>query len=283
MTIFLSYLFYFVASTVSALQIRWLTKKKDLASTEQVLFTFQLIFILFLGSLTFPLFSRFYIAGNHLHLFLLALVCGICGIGANLFSIIAQKHLEAGVTTLVMNIYTPISIFLASILLHEGLGLLQIVGTILLLFGVVLVSQKHRVGRFSFDKYFLLTVLGGIFLGVLIVAERALMKATGFSAGVMLSWGFQALCLGIVALLTKSKHTYPAKEVVSMGLVRFFSATSWVTMVYILGNVSLASSVSTFKVVTVFVAAAIFLGEREDLPRKILGSLVAILGLLLMK
>jgi drug/metabolite transporter (DMT)-like permease len=283
MTVILSYIFYFVASTSSSLQMRWLTKKRDLESSEQILFTFQIIFILFLGSLTFPLFSPFHLTGNYLHLFLLALVCGVCGIGANLFSIISQKHLEVGVSTLVMNIYTPVSIILSSFLLHEGLTSIQILGTVLLLFAVVLVSQKHRVGRFSFDRYFLLTILGGVSLGFLIVAERALMKATGFSAGVIISWGFQTLCLGIVALFAQKRHRYTNVDVISMGLVRFLSATSWVTMVYVLSNVSLAASISTFKVVTVVITAAIFLHEREDMPRKVLGSIIAVLGLLLMK
>ena len=160
---------------------------------------------------------------------------------------------------------------------------MQIFGTILLLVAVVLISKKHRIGTFRFDKYFLLTVLGGVFLGVLIVAERALMKTTGFSAAIIMSWGSQAFFLGIVALYTKSKHRYSPKEVISMGLVKFLSATSWVIMVYVVGNISLVSSVSTFKVVTVFIAAALFLGEREDLPRKIFGSIIAVIGLLLMK
>lgn len=283
MAILLSYLFYFTASTASSLQMRWVTKKKDLDSNAQALFTFQVIFILFLGSLTFPLFSPFYLSSNYLHIFLLALVCGVCGIGANLFNIVAQKHLEAGVSVLVDKVYVPISIFLSFVLLQERLNHLQIFGTVLLLTAMILVSKQHRIGRFSFDRYFLLTVLGGAFLGVLIVAERALMKATGFSAGIIISWGFQAFFLGLVALFIKSKHTYSPTEVLSTGLIRFLSATSWVTMVWVVGNLSLTSAVSTFKVVTVFLAAALFLHEREDLPRKIFGSIVAVLGLLLMR
>jgi len=283
MAIILSYIYYFVASTASALQIRSLTKRKDLESSQQVLFTFQIIFILFLGSLAFPFFSQFYLAGGHLNLFLLALACGILGIGANLFSIIAQKHLEAGVTALVTNIYTPITIFLSSILLNEGLTLRQILGTGFLLVAVVLVSKKHHIGRFRFDKYFLLTLFSGITLAGLIVAERTLQKTTGFSAGTIISWGSQALCLGVVALFMKSRHLYSKGEVLGTGVIKFFSATSWVTMVYVVGNLSLVSSISTLKVIFVFVAAALFLNEREDLPRKIFGSVIAVIGLLLMR
>jgi len=279
--IFFCYLYYFVASSFSSLQIRWLTKKKDLESSEQIRFTFQIIFVLFLGSLTFPFFSRFYITGNHFFLFLLALTCGIFGAGCNILSTISQKHLDAGVTSIVGNIYTPITIILSSILLREGLQPLQIVGTVLLLIAIVLISKKHRIGKFSFDKYFLFMLLSGVLLAVLLVAERTLQKTTGFSAGIIISWGSQALALGIVTLFTKSKHTYSNLEVWGTGVVRFFSATSWVVLVYIVGNLSLVSSITTFKVVIVSIAAAMFLNEREDLPRKIIGSIIAVIGLLL--
>ena len=126
-------------------------------------------------------------------------------------------------------------------------------------------------------------LLSGIMLGFLLVAERALQKTTGFSAGIMLSWGSQAFCLGLVALFTKSKRVYAKSEIWSTGLIKFFAATSWVTLVYTVGNLSLVSSITTFKVIVVFITAAIFLGEREDLPRKIIGSIIAVIGLLLMK
>jgi drug/metabolite transporter (DMT)-like permease len=283
MTIILSYIFYFVASTASNLKLRWLTKKKDLDSSGQIVFTFQIISVLFLGSFLFPLFSPFYIAGNYLHLFLLALVCGIFGIGANLFSGMAQKHVEAGVTSIVNNIYTPITIILSSFLLHESLTSIQIIGTVFLLFAMFIISKKHRIGRFSFDKYFMLMLLSGVMLGFLLVAERALQKTTGFSAGIMMSWGSQAFFLGLVVLFTKSKQMYTNREVLGMGIVRFLGATSWVTLVYVVGNLSLVSSITTFKVVIIFISAAIFLNERKDLGRKIFGSIIAVIGLLLMK
>ncbi|MDP9249144.1 MAG: EamA family transporter [bacterium] len=282
MAIILSYIFYFIASTLSSLQIRWLTKKHDLESREQVRFTFQIIAILFLGSLTFPFFSPFHLSGNYYHLFLLFLVCGVFGAGCNLFAIFAQKHLDAGVSSVVGNIYTPLTIILSSLLLREGLAPMQIVGTLLLLMAMFIVSQKHRIGRFTFNKYFLMMLLSGVLLSVLLVAERALQKTTGFSAGVMLSWGAQALFLGLIALFVKSKHTYSSAEVWGTGLVKFLGATSWVTLVYVVGNLSLVSSITTFKVIIVFVAAALFLNEKEDLRRKIFGCILAVIGLLLM-
>lgn len=283
MSIFLSYLFYFTASSIKSLQQRSLLKHKEYTIPEQINFTFQCIGILFLGSLFFPFFSPFYISGGFWHLFFLALICGVFGAGSNIASYLAQKHVDAGVTIVLWNIYTPITIFLSSILLHEGLKPVQILGTILLLFAIVIISKKHRIGRFSFDKYFLLTILSGILISGVLVAERALQNTTGFSAGVMISWGSGALALGLVSLFLGNKHSYTTKEVVTTGGLQFISSLSYVILVWVSGNLSVVSSVTTFKVVVIFITAAIFLHEREDLGRKVWGSVIAVIGLLLMK
>ena len=126
-------------------------------------------------------------------------------------------------------------------------------------------------------------VLSGVMLGVSLTAERALQKATGFTAGTMLSWWSQCLFLGIAAFITKNKNEYSKKDIIITGVLRFFQSLSWVTLIFCVGNLSLVSAITTFKIVVIFIAAAIFLNEREDLPRKIIGSFVALAGLLLMK
>ena len=180
------------------------------------------------------------------------------------------------------NIYTPTTIVLATIFLNEGLTIKQIFGTILLLIGMVVVSKKHRIGRFKFDKYFLLMLLGGVMLGISLTAERALQKTTGFTGGTMLSWWMQCGFLGLATLITKNKNQYTKKDIMITGGLRFLQSLSWVILIFMVGNLSIVSSITTFKVVIVFIAAAIFLKERSDLPRKIIGSLVALAGLLLM-
>jgi drug/metabolite transporter (DMT)-like permease len=167
--------------------------------------------------------------------------------------------------------------------LGEGLEPLQIAGTGLLLFAIVLISKKHRIGTWRFDRYFLLMLSSGIMLGVALTAERALQRATGFTAGTMMSWWAQCLCLGIAAYLAKSPSEYGLKDTMITGVLRFLQSLSWVILLAVVGNLSLVSAVTTFKVVVIFVAAAILLKEREDMHRKILGSVIAVIGLLLMK
>ena len=67
------------------------------------------------------------------------------------------------------------------------------------------------------------------------------------------------------------------------GILKYLQGLSYVILVFAVGNLSIVSSVTTFKVVIIFVAGALLLRERDDLGRKILGSVVAVIGLLLMK
>jgi uncharacterized membrane protein len=99
----------------------------------------------------------------------------------------------------------------------------------------------------------------------------------------MISWWAQCAVLGMFAILTRSRSEYSKKDIAITGGLRFLQSLSWVILIFVVGNLSLVSAITTFKVVLIFIAAAIFLKEREDLPRKIMGSVIALAGLLLMK
>lgn len=283
MIVFLSYIFYFITASASPLQRRWLAKTKNIDNAGQIAFAFHVTLVTVILSLGLLIYQPFSITGNIFHLGIATLLCGIFGAVAYVFSYKAQKHVEAGVTSVIANIYTPVTIILATIFLSEKLTPIQILGTVVLLIGILIVSKKHKTGKFTFDKYFLMMLLSGIFLGVLLVAERYLQKTTGFTTGTMLSWWSTCLFLGLITLFTKNKHTYSKKDVLTTGTLRFLQNLSWVSLVYIVGNLSIVSAITTFKIIFMFIAGALFLNEREDLLTKIIGSLVALVGLFLMK
>lgn len=285
MIILLSYVFYFIASSASSLQRRWLAVKKDeqAGPRGQIRLAFEVMLFLVVGGLFFPFFSPFYFSGNWYYLIFLSVISGLFGMGYFISNYIAQRHVDAGVTTILSHIYTPVTILFATVFLHEGLSLKQIIGIAILLTAIVIVSKKHHIGTFRFDKYFWMMIASGVMLGILLVAERALQKTTGFSAGVLLSWFSQCAFLGLATLIYQSKHTYTKSEVLTTGALRFLQGLSYVVLIWVVGNLSLVASVITFKVVIVFAAAALFLGEREDWQRKLVGSVIAVIGLLLMR
>lgn len=282
MTVLLAYLFYFVAATASPLQRRHLAVKKDGSPLGQIHFSFQVMSVLAVLGLLIPFFTPLYFSGDHVQVVVLTFACAIFGAAYFVCNYIAQKHVEAGVTSLVSNIYTPFAILGATLFLGESLTTQQILGTVFLLIGILIVSKKHRTGTFKFDRYFVLMAGSGLMLGVLLVTERALQIETGLAAATLLSWWSQFFVLGILVLITKSKSNYSYKDIGITGTLRFFQALSWVVLVYVVGNLSVVSSVTTFKVVLVFILGAVFLHEREDLPRKVFGSIIALAGLLLM-
>lgn len=283
MLVLLSYLFYFIAASASPLQRRWLATRKNSSNAGQIKFAFHVMLITVIFSFFLPIFNPFFLKGDVITLIVLTLISGLFGAGYFISFYTAQKYVEAGISTLVNNIYTPITIVLATLFLSEKLSTIQIFGTILLLVGMTIVSKQHRIGKFKFDKYFLLMVLSGIVLGVSLTAERALQKMTGFTAGTMMSWWSQCAFLGIATFIKNDKNEYTKKDITITGILRFLQSLSWVILIFVVGNLSLVSAITTFKIVLIFVAAAIFLKEREDLPRKIIGSLIAVAGLFLMK
>ncbi len=280
---FLAYIFYFIAASTSPLQRRWLAVNREADNDGQIDFAFKVVFIVAFLGLIIPFFEPIKLSGDYLLIGLLSLTCGLFGAGFYITYFVAQKHVDAGITTLVSNIYTPVTIILASVFLNEGLTFIQIIGTVLLLFAIVLISKKHRIGKFHFDKHFLMMLGGGVMLGILLTAERSLQKITGFTGGTLLSWWSQAIILGAATLIFNDKTRHTTKDTLITGALRFFQSFSWVILIFIVSNLSVVSAITTFKVVLIFVAAALFLNEREDLPRKVFGSVIAVVGLLLMK
>ncbi|MSU56034.1 MAG: hypothetical protein EXS51_01865 [Candidatus Taylorbacteria bacterium] len=280
MITFLLYLSYFAASAIVPLQRRHLALREE--GGGQIHFAFRVMTVIALIGLIIPFLSPFKLEGDPMKLVLLMIACGVLGALFWVTFYLAQRHVEAGIITLATTVATPVAIVLATVFLDERLTLTQMMGAVLLLVALILVSKKHRIGAFRFDRYFLLVLLSGALLGVLYTAERALQVETGLSAGTLLTWWAQVLCLGIAAFVMKNRTTYTVKDALITGGVGSLQSVSWVVLLYVVGNLSLVSSIATFKVVIVFIAAAIFLKEREDLPRKIIGSLLAVIGLLLM-
>ncbi|MBI2588868.1 EamA family transporter [Candidatus Saccharibacteria bacterium] len=281
MAILLAYIFYFVASTSSKLQRRQLATTRE-TDVGQIDFAFRVTLIIFVLTPLLILFNRPVFNQPIGTLIMLSTVCGAFGAIALSTQYVAQRHVEAGLTSLIGNIYAPTTIVLATILLNEGLKARQVIGAILLISSVVLVSRKHRLSRWRFDRYFWLNVIAGVALSFGLTAERALIKYNSLTTGALLSWGSGALFLGLAALASGTKSQHNLKEASLTGSLRFLHQVSWIVLVTVVANLSVVSAVATFSTAVTFFAAAIFLHEREDLKRKIIGSFIAAAGLLLM-
>jgi drug/metabolite transporter (DMT)-like permease len=278
---FWAYLFYFVVASASPIQRRWLAINRPKHKGE-LLFATRVMGIVALMSLAILLFSRPSFNGNPWFIIFLTVLCAIGGGGFFAGQYTAQRHVQAGTTSVISNIFTPVTIILATIFLQERLELHQLFGTTLLLFSAFLVTKNHRGGKFHVDKYIWLMLVSGIGLGIAMTAQRELIKVTGFTAASLLSLISPVIFLGLLAWLTKSKTTYKAKDTWITGGLYFTQLLSWVVLVAVVANLSVVSSITTFKVVIIFGIGAIYLHEHDDLLRKIIGAGIAVIGLWLM-
>lgn len=279
--IILSYIFYFLVATIAPIQRRWLSVKNE--GGNKIDLSFKVTLVSSLLILILPLFSPFELHGSWLKITLLLIASSVGGMGYYISYFTAQRHVEAGVTSVLGNTYVPITILLSTVFLGEGLKGLQIIGVLLLITAMVIVSKKHKIGKMKYDKYFWLMIFSGISLSILLVASRELMKITGFTASLILSWWAICIGLGILAFFSKGKTTYTKKDLVITGFLKFIQDLSWGMLTFFVANLSLVSSITTFKVVIMFIVAAIFLKEKDGIWRKIFGSLIAVIGLLLMR
>lgn len=280
MAVFWAYVFYFVVASASPIQRRWLAINRPKAKGE-LLFATRVMGIVALLSLTVLIFSQPHFQGNPWFIASLTALCAIGGGGFFAGQYTAQRHVQAGTTSVVSNIFTPVTIILATIFLSESLAPRQILGTALLLFAAFLVTKNHRGGRFHVDKYIWLMLASGIGLGVAMTAQRELIKVTGFTSATLLSLISPAIFLGLLAFFTRAKTTYNAKDTWTTGSLYFLQLLSWVVLVTVVANLSLVSAVTTFKVVVIFGIGALYLREHDDIVRKIIGGTIAVVGLLL--
>jgi drug/metabolite transporter (DMT)-like permease len=281
--IILAYIFYFATNAVGPLQRRWLATRKNEHNDGQITLAFWVAAITAVCGLILPWIVPTQWSGDISTITILTLICAIGGATFLALSYIAQKYIEAGVTILALATSTPTTIILASLLLGETLAPLQYLGAAALLIGILIVSTQHRQQRWRLDRYFVMMLVAGVLLGVALTAERALQRETGFTAATLLAWWSQAIVLGLFILIRRERHSYSIRDTIITGGLRFLQSLSWVSLIFIVGNLSLTSAVTTFRVVVVFVTGALFLRERDHLIRKIIGSLIAIAGLLLMR
>src|SRR5687767_9971857 len=115
MLILFSYIFYFVAASFSPIQRRWLAVNRDVEGRHQVLFAFQVALVTIALSPLILFVSPFKLEGNGFILLGLSSIAGFSAAGYWICSYVSQKHVEAGISTLIGNVYTPVAIVLASL------------------------------------------------------------------------------------------------------------------------------------------------------------------------
>jgi drug/metabolite transporter (DMT)-like permease len=197
----------------------------------------------------------------------------------------------AGISAIIDCLYSPLTVLLATVLLGERLGALQLLGMALVISGVLTAAQ-HEPPHGVTTRQLLLGVIWGVLamatlaLGV-VIAKPALNHAPVLWATTVRQLGCLAV-MGPIALLSKRRREFlrvfrPSPtwrvSVPAAVLGSYLALMCWIAgMKYT--KVGIAAILNQSSTIYILILAAIFLKEPFT-RRKVVASLVAVAGIIL--
>ncbi len=171
-----------------------------------------------------------------------------------------------------------------SLIFNEMLTTKQWIGALLLIAGVIIVSLNKT--KFKIDKGSVLALLAGLLFGAANVNDRFLVSYFDPYSYVVVGFLFPALLISVIypkklagiKVFLNKKYIY---KMMLLCLTYGLSATSFFAALSITDNASQLFSINAFSVITVVIFSILFLKERDFMPRKILGAVLSLVGLLL--
>jgi len=204
----------------------------------------------------------------------------------NVFIFSALKIIDASEFTIVFASRALWTIIGAIIFLKESFSSQQALGTILIILSVVLVSWKKQ--RFTFSKGFVFSILAAASFGLAFTNDAFIVN--NFNVPSYLTIAFIVPSLAVWAIYPKStvkmKPLFERQTLSKLGLLGIFYAISAITifLAYQVGkNASQIAPLNQTATIITVVLSVIFLRERSDLLRKLLGAIVSFVGVVLIK
>jgi len=274
---------YFIANTMCRLLIRVFTQKTKLDAYSA---SFAITISTYIVGLAYGLLrlEQPLLQGFTPMVALSVFGVGVMQVFAGKIAVVTQKQIETAQYSVIRMLQVPISVAISTLFLGEALTLVQTVGMLSILAGVSIVSTGGKIPRLKhFGRYELLTIANSAFLGVYTVFNRYLIEQTSLSTLMVVWAGIEMIPL--LATIVKRPTQMPARSdivlALGIGTTAVLNIVAFWLAVAIAGNVALVSSLSAFRVVAIFAGSYLILKEKNNLTPKIIGSLLAVVGLLL--
>jgi drug/metabolite transporter (DMT)-like permease len=227
------------------------------------------------GGIAIPDLSKIWI-----YVLLMAILYGL----ANLSIFKSLKLTDASQFGVIFQSKNLFAILGTSLIFNETLNTKQWIGALLLILGVVIVSFTKN--KFKFDKGSGLALVAGLLFGLANVNDRFLVNyfdpysyvVVGFLfPAVLISAIYPKRLLGVKEFLNKST----IYKMILLCLVYGLSAVAFFAALTTTTNAAQLFTINAFTVITVVVFSIIFLKEKEFMARKVIGSILSLIGLLL--
>lgn len=200
---------------------------------------------------------------------------------SNIFIFSALKIIEASEFTIIFSSRILFTIFASTLFLKEGLSPFQFLGVVFILSAVVLVTLKSN--KLTLKKGVIFALLAAICFGLANTNDRYALKYVELYSYVTLAYFFPA----IFTLMIAPKSIYHMKyflklttltKVIFMCVVYAISSITFFSALQMNSNSSQTTSISLLSVIVIVILSALFLRDRSNLLRKIIGALLSIIG-----
>ncbi|MCC7304106.1 EamA family transporter [bacterium] len=163
---------------------------------------------------------------------------------------------------------------------------IQWVGAILLIGGVIIVSSKNT--KFAFDRGEIYAILAALLFAFANINDVFLLKHFDPYSYVVFGFLFPGLLLCVIYPKKISLiRPYFSKElfykIIFLSIIYGINAIAFFAALQIVPNVSQLFTMNSISVVVTVILAIIFLKENNSLIRKLFGSCLSVIGLILVK
>lgn len=273
-----------VFASVYALQSRSLAKKYQKAHFQVLAAAFGIMYLVFLGYAMLHIRDiRFDVGLSYLPL---TLGVAACFTVWTVLTFVTLRYVDASTGTLLTVLNLVSIVVVATLVIGEGLSLLQFAGSILLLLAIYVVFSTHTSAKVHRLYWLaaLLSLASSLFYGFAISGEKYILNHVGTATYAVFGIGAQFLLLLALAIIYNrrqfslfNKWVF-TRQVVSMGVVRGGSGLLFIVSLVSANNASLVGMLTGLKIIITTVLGAILLKEVTFIKRKVLASCIACVG-----
>ncbi|HEX8964950.1 MAG TPA: EamA family transporter [Patescibacteria group bacterium] len=203
----------------------------------------------------------------------------------NLYIFKALKETEASKFTVIYSTRVLFTVLVAVLFLSESFVLKEIIGTIFIFSGIVIVSLKSN--KIHLQKGDFYALIAAVFFGLANANAKFLLHSLAVYPYMAYVFFAPPILLGIIypKELQYISHFLEKKNFIKMFWVSLFWALANICFfeaVKRTPSISILSAIQLTSVVVTVILSIIFLKERKNIGKKLLGTVISFIGLLLL-
>ena len=173
----------------------------------------------------------------------------------------------------------------ASIFLHEAITAQKIIGTLIILLGITVTMYVDQ--KFKINKGIFFTLLAALLFGLTDINGYYILQTMDASTYQIYFYLLPVFALLLVqpSVLIKVSYYFKLGRAVKVVALSLFDTLGMLALFFAYqmgGKASVISPLSATKVIVTVVLAIIFLKERDNITKKLVGSVIAVIGVVLL-